>query len=322
MPLNLRWSCACRLAEVLATLVLAASTLAQGSDTYPKVHGVYEEYGIALTKGGAFQAKERARWLSTEVEMSPTFRAVLGYFNATLSSFEMLDENYVELGEGSTIKFGRFRPKYGTTTWADEWYTGFIFAPLIHFPPTFGTTRLERYDTGLAVHGGTPELEYDVAWVDTATTPFQLTPDRMDHVVARLQTFKFGAVLGANAMIGPRGLGDGEKSYGLDIRWTFPQWQVWAEQDWAHGLAADSSGYFVNVFFNPFNLPHTTFLARVQDFAVGGAKPDKWNLVTVGAKQVFNSTMTGHLNYTFGPDAARLSQGQGWSIQVLATFKF
>ncbi len=229
-----------------------ASTAPQqtdGSDTsYPHFSGAFEAYGLVYRQDKSTVGRERFYWLSTTVQLSPAMRVVGGVFINRQYHAEELDEFYIGLGDNShDFRFGRMRPAFGLIDWYQQWLVGFINLPLVQVLPVDRSASLTRIDSGADVRFNKGALQLQAGLFDSESSEHQLTPNRADQVIGRAQAQVGELILGASAMLGPRSLAGGQRTLGLDLRWTHPQWQVRSEYVWHEGSDRDWDGYYADV---------------------------------------------------------------------------
>jgi hypothetical protein len=292
----------------------------QDQGAMPAIAGVIEQYSWARTEGGKFVGRERATWISGTAFLADSARFTFGYFKYGES--DQLDENFLELGDdGSRFRLGRIRPSFGFSDWSEGWYYGLINAPMVRFMP-IGDTRLLTMGSGAEVRGGDPKLQYQVSLVDMSLDEYQVLPDNPSHLFARVQTYGKGLIVGLNAISGVTGSSSGTRAYGLDARWTTPQFQARGEYVVSGSDGFKTRGYYLDLFYKPFGLPNTTFVGRAQAISAMPWDPRPSEAYTLGIKQVVWSGLTIDLNYTFGNDGAMNASSKGWAIQAMSSVRF
>lgn len=243
---------------VYAVLLLGAAGGARADGT--PLAGVLENHLGA----GRGSVKSQVRYLSLHGQAAPGVTFVAGQLRA--DGREMLDENFFALRRrgGDAWRVGRFRSAFGHSDWSETYYSGFVQQPLLRSASLGGGLSLNRLDTGIDWRGGRGALQMQVGLIDAHPAAFQPFSARPRHLVARVQTYRGGLILGWNALV-EVGRGSGAtRLFGLDGRWSAPHVQLRAELLAGSSGGAHPRGYALDVFHHPPGLTRTTFLARLE----------------------------------------------------------
>ncbi len=297
-----------------------AGFIASNSSPRLVFQGQVEQFQWAVPNGDKLENDQRAVWMTGTLGLSETSRVVAGHFR--FATTDMLDENYLEFDSGSTsVRIGRIRPAFGFADWSENYYSGFIYMPMARFMPLSPTgLRLLRMDAGADIRGGTDKLQYQIGLVDVGSERYQLLPTGLMHLVARVQGYQNGHIVGLNGLYRPKESGkEGVQVLGLDWRWTSPQFQFRGEAVKGRVGSYDSNGYYLDLFFKPFGWTQTTLLARTQGVSRVPWSPAESQLHTLGVKHVLSPALTIEANYGFGPGGPLEGTARGWSFQVRST---
>lgn len=285
-----------------------------------KFTGFVEHYFINQSDAGRDKVGQRARWINLELDFPGPGRVVAGEFSINQMTF--LDETFLEIGEGPFVKIGKIRPAIGFYDW-NEWYTGFVSAPLVRRARFSNFTMLQSMAAGVEVSGGTPELSYKAAALDGSLRNYQLMADRIDRAAVRLQTYCSGVILGLNGIwsfddlqANPTRIG------GLDFWWTTPQLQVRGQFFKDFTAKAKGEGWNLDTFLKPFGWANTTLVARAQAVRGFSSSPKPTELYTVGAKHDLSAQLSLDLNYSFGPVGPANKTELGWKFQLMTKIRF
>lgn len=310
----------------LVAAAIAAASFAPCSDSqrYPiSLHGSIEEYDWAFQKDGEWLGRQRARWIHGELKLTPDLTLVGGelkfYGRTTL-----LDENYVRFERDLIkVRLGRFRPRFGFNDWEEMWYSGFIRPPLVKMAGISYDASLLGFVDGIEVAGGNPELQYSASVADGTPDRYQLAPKRINAYEGRLQLYKGGAIIGFNGIVRPAMAGnDAVNVYGIDLRYTLPEWQFRTEVIRSQAGPVRTEGFYADGFYKPFGLPQTTFILRVESASRNDSKFKESSLLTVGVKQALTSWLQFDVLHSWGNNGTLSGSAKGWAVQLITFVRF
>lgn len=295
--------------------------------------GVFENYFAAGHSSDGNQGSHPTRYLTLHGELAPGIRYVAGELN--VFGHDLLDENYVAVDRGAQgWRVGRFRSAFGLSDWSENYYAGFVHLPMLRTVALSPSLSLSRLDTGADWQGGTGALQYQLGLVDIQSRPYQPLPQRPDHFVGRVQTYRGNLILGFNLLVAGSG-GEQTRLAALDGQWSVPHMQIRGE--YLIGQAGDRhpQGGHLDFFYHPPVLTRTTFLARAEalsaEYTAGGAygpggagEAEKQfaRRYTVGVKQILSPQFTLELNRSWGNDTELTDQGPGWDMQLVTFTHF
>ena len=321
----------------LATLAFAYRPAAAQIETGGfRVSGALEHFVGGRVDGSSVTADLTTRWLQVKGETPTGLGFTLGTFEK--KTFKCLDENYLQLDRsGSRWRLGRLRAAFGQSDWDDNYYSGLVNMPLMRvtmFAPGF---MLSRFDSGLEFRGGGGELEYHAGLVDAASGRNQILPERPNHLLARVQTFQVGAIIGLSALTGPSAVGT--ELLNLDWRWSSPQWIVRGELLRGRARRQPARGFFVDAYFRPLRQSRTTLLARLESSSnmpgfnvapgsgyddpgsVPESAPDS-RMATGGIKHSLTRDITLSVTHGWGNTSAVQRGVTGWNFQAIHFLRF
>ncbi|MEJ5251956.1 MAG: hypothetical protein HPY54_05730 [Chthonomonadetes bacterium] len=309
--------------SVILALGVASSVLCQQEG--PKVSGVLEYYFRALQNGGHLRTDQRAEWLNIKVQLRPELRLVGGTVKIG-NRARILDESYLEWGQGHTLwRMGRFRSAFGHSDWSARYYDGFVRLPIMRTAPLAGYSRiflLTRLDAGLDLRTSTSNAEYSIGCIDASTSSYQIMPQTIDHVVARIQTDWNSLLIGVNALAGLRSpAGQHTRLFLLDGIWSVPQWQMIAEIMTGEALGGRASGYHLDIFWHPVQTPRTTFHVRTEWLKLD-SMPTEASLHTAGIKHFLTPNLVLSVGYSWGNESPITRGNRGWYAQLLTLIYF
>lgn len=300
-------------------LACGAALAALDQDRW-KFSGQLEFYHWNSKQGTADKVSQRARWLQLQIDFSDSARLVGGEF--TTNQIVMADETYLEFGNEESLKLGKIRPALGFSDW-NEWYTGLISAPIVRRGKFSNGFSLQSFGSGVEASGGTPQLQYKLAFFDGSLRRRQILWDTPDRFAARLQTYQAGVILGLNGLFDlNRSHAHATNLYGVDAWWTTPQLQVRGEYFWDGTQNAKGKGAHIDGFLKPFGWAHTTLVARAQNFTGANPAPKGAELYTVGLKQDLSRQLSLDINYSFGPVSNATKSDRGLKVQLLSKIRF
>lgn len=308
--------------RVLLSLGFVAAALPAAADGF-EYSGTLETY---------FQTRQRIRGLYEPMSWGELRLRANSALKATLSTtqtgkFRTLDEACVDLEKGpDMMRLGRFRTRFGFSDWSELFYNGFNRLPLLRVTPIVDRLRLMRDDAGAEFDFGGPNVQAQVAVIDTSTSDAQIQPVRARAATARVE-HAFGAlILGLNGLANTT---TDQKVIGLDARWSMPTLIVRAEAMKGLGGTKNGSGAYIDASYRIPSLLRTHLVGRIDHFEdeSGG----RTNLNTLGIRQVFHivgspGTVSINLNHTWGEVSPALSQNvgptRGWSLRAMFQVTF
>ena len=264
----------------------------------------------------------RLSWANGEYGFAPNLKVVGSYLdipgNGTV--FRLLDEGYVEYRhEDKIVRAGRMRARFGLGDWAELFYTPIAQWPMIRANPV-NSLGLLRFDTGVDVQGGSPDLQYQVGILDVHSSKWQLVPQSADHATARIQASKGDFIIGVNGLSKTSDSAVNDTMGGVDVRWTSDHMIVRAEYDRGFDHGTNAEGSYFDFFYRPQALFRTQFGVRQEFYRViGGAQAEA---TTVGFRHILSENFAATLNYTQGNNVAPASNMKGWTLQLMTAKRF
>lgn len=290
-------------------------------------------------------------YLQVDADISSNVR-LFGSF-VLLPTNNWIDEAYLEVDKGTDVfRLGRFRSAFGFSDWSELYYTPFIGVPMIR---SYGTSvvsgvSLDRRDRGVSAEGGGPNIQYEVALVDSKDDNFQVKPATIDSGIARLQLSQSSLMIGLNGFAkAASNEGPAEQISGIDLRWTASHLQIRGELIKGLGTKGET-GYYADIIYRPPGFERTQLGARVQ--AIDAQAPNSYVATTWGAgswaktwwgwqpawpptptkskgalytlalRQFLNQNFTLSVNYGTGTNIPEARGLRGWSLQLLSSFRF
>lgn len=309
--------------SVILALGVASSVLCQPQE--PKASGVLEYYFRALQNGSRVRTDQRAEWLNIKVQLRPEVRLVGGTVKSG-NGDRILDESYLEWDQGRTLwRMGRFRSAFGHSDWSARAYDGFVRLPIMRTAPLAGYSQiflLTRLDAGFDLRTSTRNAEYSIGCVDASTSNYQIMPQKIDHVVARIQTDWENLLIGVNTLVKLRPpTGQHTRLFLLDGIWSVPQWQLIAELMTGEALGSRASGYHLDIFWHPVQTPRTTFQVRTEWLKLDSI-PTEASLHTAGIKHFLTPNLVLSVGYSWGNESPITQGNRGWYAQLLTLIYF
>ena len=267
-------------------------------------------------------ATNRVSWLYGEAQINPNLKIVGSYLDLpganTVSRF--MDEGFVELREkDKIIRAGRIRARFGFGDWSELFYTPIAQWPMVRVN-AINSLALLRFDTGFDVQGGSPSLQYQVGMLDVQSAGWQLTPTKLNHGVARLQTTVGDAIIGLNVLSKVDGGAQKNTMAGLDLRWSSPSWIARAEVIKGYDTGTNAEGSYFDVFYRSPKLFRTQFGFRQEYYHVLGNPVS--NVTTLGLRQILSKQFALTVNHSIGNSVGPAANMKGWTVQLMTAVKF
>jgi len=259
------------------------------------------------------------------VELKTDLNAKVGLVGTLLvfPNREVLDETYFRLTlRDVEVRAGRLRSAFGHSGWSEAFYTPVINTPMARSAQMLPGVAILRFDTGIDIRGGGPQLQYQAGLIDVSNATWQIAPDRPEYGVIRLQTQQGDVILGLNALNKVSGQGANDSQiYGVDFRWTKERVEVRAELVQGKSSGPVSKGYYVDLFYRPPNIPKMKLALRAEtlDSLVSG---ETVKLYTVGVMHSLTQNFRLFVNYGWGSSAAPAGSMRGWSTQLMTAARF
>lgn len=304
-------------------LMCLGSFVTSMAQEHPSLHGSIEEYDWARQEKGKLLGRQRAIWIRGELTLNSAVTVVSTWLKF-YSRKDMLDENYIGINiHGVQTRTGRIRPKFGFNDWEENWYVGFVRPPLVKMQGLSSDVNLLGFVSGFEATAGTPEIQITGALVDPTLDSYQWEPRRMDASVVRLQGYRSGIILGLNSLSrGSRPNSPSVSAYGLDLRYTVPQWQFRGEVIHSKSGGMTNQGYYADAFFKPFGAPKTTFLGRIERAESDSPNMVDSHLVTLGVKQVLTPWLQLDVLHSWGNHGTLSENSRGWTFQIITFIRF
>jgi hypothetical protein len=187
---------------------------------------------------------------------------------------------------------------------------GFIFVPLIKFYPFRGLVPY-RPEQGFGWDGRAGRWLWELVLMGEDGSQSTLGLERPRGIAGRAQTPVGRLLLGLN--VANRTV----HWYGLDGRYSVPEWVLRAEAFKGSGGGAEIYGYYLDALYHPRALPRWTFLGRAE--AVHGVLLHR--RYTLGARVVLRSGLTLSANWI--DNRVRFpSNAGGVNIQLQQTLQY
>ena len=268
--------------------------------------------------------KNGERFYRTHVSASKgNWTAKASYWNYVFCDWHELDETNIQYSTDQyTATIGRFLMPVGQANWDDQWYSSFVFVPLIEGHVYGGRKVLERTSTGAQFDLIAGANNYNLSLTNSDPQVNQPIASRLDRTSFRWKTYKSGVQFGLSALADSATLGKKEQLLVADIRYTVPHLIVRGELLGYQSPTQRNSGFFVDANFRPRNWQDLTLSLRFEQLSSHlptETKQEAWTLAAK-ARLPFESTLL--INYTGGPDMGRLTLGGGWSFGLNKTFRF
>lgn len=298
--------------------LLCASPVLQAQST-GAWSGVLEEYFQASRPSKGLYYNES--WLELRHRISKDWKVILTYDHGP-DDFTF-DANYLEYDQPwGYVKGGRLRTSFGFGQWSDTNYNVIFQDPLIRQGSVLPTVGLDREDVGLEGRFNVGLEQVTLGVLDIHPNKLQVNPEDMDHLFGRYQTQWGQLIVGADAIVKSLDHGDDDGNlYGIDFRWTHPHLLMRGEYVRGDSHLYQSNGWYVDVTYRPAHLYRTELGIRQESFGIVGTG-DRSDLTTVGARQVFGSSVTCNLNFGFGKATADVESMRGWSFETVYFIHF
>ncbi|HMS56084.1 MAG TPA: hypothetical protein PKA27_11855 [Fimbriimonadaceae bacterium] len=275
------------------------------------------------TRPGREGAINRISWLYGEAQLNRNVKLVGSYIDLPTPTKvrRILDEGFVEVAKDSWVgRAGRIRTRFGFNDWSELFYTPIIQFAIIRSNPITPQLGLLRFDTGVDVQGGSPELQVQAGVVDVANDGWELAPQNADHVALRLQSEQGQAIIGISTLTKVRGTGTRNGMIGLDVRWSKPEWMARFEAVKGYSRGANGHGAYLDVFYRPQRWFRTQFGVRGEFYeSLAGVES---SLLTLGVRQILSKEFTLSVNYGHGSRTGAAAGMRGWTVQLMTALRF
>ncbi len=307
--------------------MLASSVFALGpaaSFASDEVHGTFEQYFTAIPAYKGVHAD--FRWATMSDRFSPCWSFVTGFMQEW--GWQWMDETYLSYEGGPLgLRLGRFRSAFGLSTWSDMHYTPIIALPMVRaYIDAAPGVPLYRLDRGAELTGGTPKVEYHLALVDSDESDWNVAPKTINTGIGGLQWSGEHLIVGLHGLV-KKAVDDGRQAEiaDLDFRWTAPRLIVRGELVTGVQGGSGCRGFYVDAFYRPVGLARTQLGLRYQGIDNSGYDGHwgwKSDVLTIGARQILNKYLTFTVNYGAGGHVPAIFGFEGWSAQMMASYRF
>lgn len=263
----------------------------------------------------------RQRLTRTRVEANHgNFGLVGTYWQYPSCGFDDLDETHFNFqSRNFSAKAGKFLPPIGQTNWDDQWYSGFVFLPLVE-TATYGSGKI-LFRTVAGVQADVPSSAgtFQFSAFNSDQDARTINMSKLDRFTVRGQTTFKNAIFGVTRLSSPTSAGQGAQAWVTDIRWSVPQWIVKGEYMDYRQAGSDVRGFFFDAFHRPKGWSDVTLMSRVERLRDKTGQTSAW---TVGAKIRLPEEFFFNANYTAGPNQNSLMLGGGWSLGLFKIVNF
>lgn len=307
----------------IAGLMLAATVgVAQGQDQSNfQVRTTWEQVFVSGRVVNEPKTRDRfGRLQSTITRGQWSLRA--SYWDYTSCGWYDLDETTLTYSSKALqIRIGRFIAPIGQANWDDQWYSGFVFVPLIE-GATYPTAKLaERTSAGIDLTWQNDADSFRVAVTSRNPNYGRPFADRLDAAAMRYERSIENLQVGLSTRVDTGSMGRDDQIRSADLRWTKDHVIVRAE--WLGNSTAGlrKEGFFCDFTYRPVGWQDVTPVfrwERLTDFATAS----QLESYIVGLKIRLPGDAWLYSNYAFGPAMSKTPLGGGWSFALLRTFRF
>jgi len=287
-----------------------------------RTQGSFEQ---AFTSGkflGANQTRDRFTRVQGIVDYK-NWTATVSYWAYPYCGWFDLDETTLAFASGnSSFKAGRFLPPIAQVSWDDQWYSGFVYVPLIEGSMLGGRKVFERTSAGVQWDVQDRNQLLIMSMFGSNPNYDRLAPKKLDRAAIRYQVYRDGVILGASYMSDTEDRGAKEQVRSVDFRWTKPQWMVRGSFISYLSPSQVADGFFVDIAHRPKGWTDVTGLFRIESFRESRSSSKDQTLYTAGAKVRLPLQASAYINYSFGPSINKVVLGGGWAVSLTRTYRF
>ncbi|MBS1728213.1 MAG: hypothetical protein JST51_15955 [Armatimonadetes bacterium] len=254
---------------------------------------------------------------------SGNWTAKASYWNYSFCHWHELDNTTLGYSVGNTsAEVGRFLLPVGQVTWDNQWYSNFVFVPLIE-SHTYGDQKLlERTTLGAKVQTIQGNDTYEASVTSSNELVSHLFADKLNRVSLRWSRYHNGSIVGLSGFFDTDTLGSEEQMLMFDYRWTVPHWIVTTEMAAYQAPGTRMAGYVLDVNHRPKNWQDVTLAFRLERKSTMGTSPSRQETWTAAVKTRLPWDMTLLTNYTGGPGTNQVSLGGPWTVGLYKTIRF
>jgi hypothetical protein len=284
--------------------------------------GSFQQALVSGRLGQQLKSGERFNRSLVNAE-SGNWAAKASFWNYVFCKWNELDETTLSYSDPKfRARIGRFILPVGQSNWDDQWYSNFVFIPMVESQRYGDHKFLQRTSTGADIDFGSGANSFRLALTSSRAQVNQLMPDKIDRASLRWNHSLKNTIFGLSTYTDTNFKGDEEQMHIADIRWTVPHWIVRGEGLHYQSAVQKFSGYFLDISHRPANWEDVTFALRFERMSsLRGTRSDirSWALA---AKTRLPWDMTLLVNYMGGPDMNRIGIGGGWAFGLNKTFQF
>jgi hypothetical protein len=284
-----------------------------------RVTGSIEQFFVS---GKFFQNRvTRERLTRTQVQASHgNFSLVGTYWQYPACGFDDLDETNLRFNSNNfSAKVGKFLPPVGQTNWDDQWYSGFVFLPMVE-TASYGTGKiLFRTVAGVRADTNANGANFQFSAFNSNQDARSINLSKLDRYSIRAQKMFQNTILGVTRLASPESASTRADAWVADLRWSVPQWIVRGEYMDYRQAGADVSGFFADVYHRPKGWSDVTLLSRVERVRSSGGTTSAW---TIGTKVRLPQEFFFNVNYSAGPNQNSQMLGGGWSLGLFKIVNF
>jgi hypothetical protein len=287
-----------------------------------ELSGSVQTAGVAGRSFGDFKTTHRFTRYQARAE-SGNWKAVASLWDYDFCNWRDLDETNIAYSwNDRQIKLGRFLNPVGMSTWDDQWYSSFVFVPLLELNSYAGRKIFERTVVGVQFDSTTGSSGIKLSATSSDFQQNQLFANKLDRVSVRYTHFDRGTLYGASILTDSSVRGSQEQLVAFDVRHTIPHWIARGQIIGYRNNNERANGFFTEITHRKSGWEDLTLGLRYEGM-LGFMNSNQWLFATTASAKIeLEQQFTLQINYTFGPDMNRQPLGGGLAFGLSKTVRF